>query len=347
MRIKSYPYSLSGEVSVDEINASMKRYIEYRNQWDECGKHHKETSFPTNVDIETSSLCNLSCEMCNWGIDLRKSKGNYKDKFEIIKDSYGNMDLEFYKKIINEIARENGYAIKLNWRGEPLINKNIAKMIKYAKEKGILEVLLNTNGTLLNQELSKEIIKAGLDVIIFSFDSMTKELFESIRKGADFVSTLANILNFIKIRDKHKAKTGSPKPLIRVQMVVMDINKHEVDFFKKFFTPIVDLVTTQDYTNRGEENDRLSVFPKSIGRRACPQIWQRLVITWDGKVGMCCRDDVLSNHLGTLDYKNNSIKDIWNGKGLQGIRKQHLTDQLDPIDVCKICTYTESFKWKK
>jgi len=347
LRKKSYPYLKYGKPSEEMIAESMKSYAKYRKQWKVCGDEYEPTSFPVNVDIETSSFCNLRCKMCNWGFDPGDDPGSESfDRFQSFKNSCGNMDIHLYRNIVNEVAKERGYAVKLNWRGEPLMNKKIVQMIRFAKDQGVIEVLMNTNGVLLNPRLSKDIVEAGLDMIVFSFDGITKKTYESIRKGSNFVAALSNLLYFIKIRDEHKEATGSPKPLIRVQMVVMDENKHEIDSFYNFFSPIVDLISTQDYTSRGEKNIRLTEDTLPMGRKTCPQIWQRIIVTWDGNVGMCCRDWDLYHPIGKLNYPDNTIKSIWSGNELKEIRETHLEESLESLKACKTCTYKESYKWK-
>ena len=64
------------------------------------------------------------------------------------------MNFEMYKKIIDEIVLLGVPSIKLNWRGEPLLNKQIGKFIKYAKISGILDVAINTNATNLDEKMS-------------------------------------------------------------------------------------------------------------------------------------------------------------------------------------------------
>ena len=56
-------------------------------------------------------------------------------------------------------------------------------MISYAKEKGILEVMINTNAVSLNEKKSIEIINSGLDVMIYSFDGGSKKTYEKMRPG--------------------------------------------------------------------------------------------------------------------------------------------------------------------
>lgn len=347
LRTKAYPWSPNGEPSEKEIKQSMANYVSYREQWNACASKQIETSFPTNVDIELSSLCNLRCAMCNWGFDPAENPDpDLLKKFQEFKKNAGSMKPELFKQIVDEVVAEGGHAIKLNWRGEPLINSHAPELIKYAKDKGVSEVLMNTNATLLSPELADQIIESGLDMIIFSIDSLDKDTYESIRRGGDFVTTLSNIFNFIQARNRHKKRTGSPKPLIKIQMVLMDENRHEKELFEHLFSPIVDIISTQDYTNRGEKDDRLSDDNRTLGRRPCPQIWQRLIVTWDGATGMCCRDWDLYHPLGKIAYPEATIKNIWNGSQLNKIRSTHKSEELNKLDACKSCTYRESFKWK-
>ena len=39
----------------------------------------------------------------------------------------------------------------------------------------------------------------------------------------------------------------------------------------------------------------------SMGRKTCKQIFQRLMVTYDGKTGMCCNDWGAQYNLGYLD----------------------------------------------
>ena len=48
--------------------------------------------------------------------------------------------------------------MKFNWRGEPLLRPELPKFIKYAKEKGILETIINTNATMMNEKVANNLI---------------------------------------------------------------------------------------------------------------------------------------------------------------------------------------------
>ena len=118
-----------------------------------------------SVDIETAAICDLACPHCYREYILTPDK---------------IMKFENYKKIIDEISELKVPSIKFNWRGEPLLHPKLPEFIKYAKMKGILETIINTNATHLNEKKSEELIEAGLDLIIYSFDGGSKKLMKKI-----------------------------------------------------------------------------------------------------------------------------------------------------------------------
>ena len=114
------------------------------------------------------------------------------------------MNFDFYKKLVDEAAILDVPSIKLNWRGEPLLNPKLEEFITYAKKKGILEVSINTNAVSLTEKRAKKLIKSGLDIIIFSFDGGSKQTYEKMNwrfKQNNFDSVYENIKN---LRDKKR-----------------------------------------------------------------------------------------------------------------------------------------------
>jgi len=115
-------YSLSGSSEPEEQSDEYKKY---RKDWMENPKKFIVSDFPLHLDIEATNRCNLKCVFC--------------DKLPYLsKDKIGDMDMGLYKKIIDEGARYGLMGVKLSYRGEPLLNKNVVEMVKYAKNRAIL-----------------------------------------------------------------------------------------------------------------------------------------------------------------------------------------------------------------
>ena len=95
------------------------RYINYRSDWVNSLKV-KNINRPLSIDVELASICDLACPHCS-------------REYIVTPDKIMNMNL--YKKIIDEISIMEVPSIKLNWRGEPLLHPNIFECIDYAKKK--------------------------------------------------------------------------------------------------------------------------------------------------------------------------------------------------------------------
>src|SRR6202040_1657460 len=76
--------------------------------------------------------------------------------------------------------------------GEPMLVKDLPRMISYLKARGIY-VLFNTNGTLLKTKKSRELIEAGLDELRVSLDAAEAGAYAKIR-GRDMFDVIVRNL---------------------------------------------------------------------------------------------------------------------------------------------------------
>lgn len=302
------------------------RYRLYRFKWDYYPRLAIVSSFPFHVDIETTNACNLRCIMCVHG-----TTG--------VKDT-GMIDIDFASGLIDQMAHGGAYSIKFNWRGEPALYKGLVSLVRYAKQKGIIDVQFNTNGIPYSEEKIRELIEAGLDRVIFSMDGATKETYENIRVGADYDKLVNNVKLFSQLRKELK-KT---KPHIRMQMVKTKANRDEVKQFIEMWKPFVDEIKVNDVTDRGQGNTLSAGDMIAVGRKKCPQPWQRMVVSWDGKVMPCCADWDMKWVIG--DAKQVPLKVIWNGEKMRRLRQMINNLRLNEFEPCKSCFARASYVWK-
>ena len=189
-------------------------YKNYRRMWHELAKKREIRDYPLQVDLEMSSKCNLRCPMCYTTTDefLEKVPSKY-------------MDIELYKKIIDEIAGKV-FAVRLSFRGEATLNKNFIEAIKYAKDKGIKEVSTLTHGKKMTGEYLEKVIDAGIDWITFSIDGMGQDYHE-IRKPLTWEGTLSRLKEIKQIKEKK----GLVKPVIKVQGIWPSIKKYPTEYY--------------------------------------------------------------------------------------------------------------------
>lgn len=265
-----------------------------RIKWRYFPRYFIVSGFPTHLDIEVSSACQLYCPMCKT-TEMVKGGINF----------FGYMDFKLYKKIIDECAQASLYSIKLSWRGEPLLNPNIIEMVAYAKKKGIKDVAFLTNGERFTPKLIGDLIDAGLDWVSISFDGFA-EVYNKVRRPAVFEETVRKI-EYIR---QHREKLKKKKPLIRIQSVRSAIRGQELDFLK-LWQGVADRVNFIADQKRSIDQKDYKHDPSYI----CPSPWQRMCISWDGRVAQCCSDYMMGNILG--DVKTKSIKEIWHGDLLE------------------------------
>jgi sulfatase maturation enzyme AslB (radical SAM superfamily) len=298
-------------------------YILDRFRWNIYPRIKRVSNFPTHVDLELSSACNLNCSMCYTTTDEFKKNV-----------SRMNLDLDLFKKIVDECAsHKSHYSIRLSWRGEPFLNPHAMDMIKYAKSKGIKEVSTLSHGGFLDPEKFEELLEAGLDWITLSTDGVGEE-YEKIRFPLKFDEHLDKIKEYNKIKKKHK----SVKPIIKVQGVWPAVEKGADEYYATF-SPLVDQVAASpllDFLRQDTEREYLEEF-------TCPVLYERLTIGSNGIAYLCYNDEMGSVEVG--DLHKETVSEVWHGKKLQNARKIHLEHLgVEKLSPCKYCMYPRKTK---
>lgn len=295
-----------------------EKYLEYRRKWEQNPRKFIVGDFPIHVDIETTTSCNLKCFMCFQSYDPPKP---------------AKMSTEMIKRILDEGKINNLCSVKFQYRGEPLTDVRIAEMVKYAKDSGVIEVMFNTNATLLTEKTAKKLINAGLDKLICSIDGCDKETYESIRIGGNFDTVLCNIQTIQKI----KKELETNRPIVRVQMVDTPRNHEIIDDYVQFWSKIVEDVAIENMLDWNMEVQDWRIFPSF----ACAHLWQRLMVLTDGTVLPCCRATRGGNEIlhSVGNVNEQSLKDIWQGEQMEEIRNAHINGESHRIKMCRLCGY--------
>jgi radical SAM protein with 4Fe4S-binding SPASM domain len=297
-----------------------ERFCEYRRRWYEYPANFIVGNFPLHLDIESSSFCNLRCPFC---ATTHKNWGATKEGF---------MDLLLFKRIIDEGIEHGLYSLKLSLRGEPLLHPQLPEMVSYAKEKGIIDVYFNTNATLLNEDKINQLISSGLDRISISLEGTTKEVYEKYRVGAKFEMVMENIRRLRYIRDSQ----GLAYPQIRIQTVLLPELKEGFPQYVEFWKRIADEVAYLDARCEGPADDHRGMKADW----ACPFLWQRMTILWDGTLLPCLMHGVSDFSLMSLgNVREVSIKEMWQGEKVSRYRELHRQGQAHKLKACDQCSY--------
>lgn len=303
--------------------SSEKEYALNRKAWKENPLQHIVSSYPLHVDLELSSVCNLNCQMCYTVTDEFISTVNP-----------GFMDINLFKKIVQECAENQVYSIRLSLRGESLLHKQFTDCIRYAKEKGIKEVSCLTNGSrLTDKHFAREIVDAGLDWITISIDGVGA-VYEKIRAPMTFDGITRAVKHLMEYREKKRAM----KPAIKIQGVWPAV-KVDLDAYIQTFMPLADLIYTNplvDYLNK-DALDQIEYLPDFT----CYQLFQRLVVSSDGKVLMCANDQMGEEIIG--DASTHRIHEIWHGEKMAHARRVHADHHYARhYPICRKCQLPRS-----
>ena len=271
-------------------------------------------TFPDRVYVESTNVCNLDCIMCPTGlhIDTRPK---------------GFMEWDLYTSIIDEIA-PFAHAVVLHSWGEPLLHKRIIEMIEYAKAKD-LWVETSTNATKLTEEVSRQLLAAGIDRIYLSMDGLTKETYEKVRVRGNFEEVLGNIERFLELKDE----LGSPVEA-DIQIVRLSETDAEVaEFVERWRNSRADIINIKELDTWGDQIDDVSALTVdedaaehsaqvNADRKPCPNLWYHCHIHWDGVLVSCSRDYDAVTPLGNV--KNGGVLKTWHGARMRAMRRLHL-----------------------
>ncbi len=273
----------------------------------------KESAFPDLVMVELCGVCNLRCIMCP-SPNLKRERGF--------------MEWGIYKKVIDEIAEKRPQTQL--WpaiMGEPLLLKDkITEYIAYAKEKGIQEVILNTNGTLLTPEIYLKLANVQLDKIIVGLDAFTEKTYNTIRIGGDYKTIHNNLIEILKMHG----------PDIILQFIEMEENGGEREQFKEYWLSKGAVIKIRKRLGWGTcvESHAMDINPQSKERVPCPWLMRAMNIQWTGNVVQCDADYEGTYSVG--DIRIQTIEEIWNTE-FKKRRARHWNRDFDfmPCRECK------------
>lgn len=279
---------------------------------------------PLSLHINPSWFCNFKCNYCYHDLtDLELEQKQFKKQY---------MNYSMYCSIIDTIYTAGWHlkALIFAGLGEPLLHKNIADMVAYAKEKKIADrVEIVTNGSLLTTSLSNALISAGLDRLRISIQGISDQEYQQMcGVKIDFEKFIQQLSYFYE----HKTST-------EVYAKIIDTALKESDDREKFehiFCKVADVISIEYAIPVVNEIDLGVLSGKcKMGHckksNICSMPFYMLVIHPNGNVMGCC---LLDTPIVLGNVKQQSIVDIW----LSGIRKQFLIKLLDGADKIPVCS---------
>jgi radical SAM protein with 4Fe4S-binding SPASM domain len=178
------------------------------------------------------------------------------------------MSTEQWETLIEEVSEWKPYLYFFG--GEPLLRRDITKILALASSRNLLTAL-NSNTTLMTEDLAESLVRSGLDYYIASLDG-PEQINNKIRKGNDVYN---RVISGIKLLVGAKERLKSALPVVEVCTTITAenadhiletaeiVNELGVDYFKIQ----LGMFTTPELLGRTE-----SRFREAFG--VTPRLWQ-------------------------------------------------------------------------
>lgn len=286
---------------------------------------------PFVIFVDPASACNFRCSFCPTGHrDIIDETGRFQ----------GVMKLDLFKKIIDNLGEfdQSIKVLRMYKDGEPFLNKNLAKMIEYAKRSGFVDYIdTTTNGSLMDPERLAPVLQAGLDKINISVDGMDKNQYIKFTGFEfDFDRFVGNVKWLYNNRGTCEVVVKIPGDLIT------DSQKQE---FYDTFGNCCDRIFIENFAPCWPEFDVEAYTGVKIVQGiyqqpimptdTCPYIFYSISINADGLVSSCFLD--WGRKLVVGDVREQNLKNIWHSPKMNALRRQHLEGERFDNPVCSKC----------
>ncbi len=308
----------------------------------------KFTEFPVLSEVAITYRCNLKCKFCYAGCN--STSNPIKSNIELSEDDI--------KKIIFKIYNQAKVPSISFTGGEPLLRKDLPKLIKYAKKLG-MRVNLITNGTLITKDIARILKKSGLDSAQVSIESINKETHDQITftedsydktihgikllKENDIFTFTNTTLNMLNINESHlfpkfiKEKLNNDR--FSMNMIIPTgstsiFDELELTYIEmgKFIEKILEESKKNNIEFMWYSPIPLCIFNTivhGLGNKGCSACDGLLSIAPNGDILPCASYD---ESVGNLLLEN--FNDIWKNKKVVFFRDKTLAH-----DICKKCEH--------
>ncbi len=287
---------------------------------------------PYMLAVDPCNLCNFRCKFC--AMQFTRERQNYIKQM---------MSYTLFCKIINDIKEfpDKLKVLRINGQGEPLLNPDFCKMVRYAKEAKVADWIETiTNGSCLNAKLNQNLADSGINRIRISIEAISQKRYE------DIANTNINFDKFIdNIRDLYERCRGKAEIYIKTVDIAVPTEKDKNKFFK-IFGDICDRIFIDHiiplWSDFNELNDYFEL-QKNVGTHGqtvkqviiCPFPFYSLVINADGDVTACCADWKRKLIFGNLT--TTSLKQVWNSDLLHKFWIDLASKKKNDYEMCKKC----------
>lgn len=294
---------------------------------------HRPLAFPYMLQIEPTSACNLSCQLC-----------------PVSENQLGrptrHLPLADFKALIDNMQDHLLLLVLWDW-GEPLLNPALPEMVRYATDRNIRTVTSTNAHLLARPGLAEALLDAGLSTMIVALDSADAARYARFRRGGSLSQALDGLKAVVAAKQMLGAET-----IIHVRTVATRTNEAELSELRRLAISLgADHFSVKTLNPSCGENDmddelvpenpryrRYDYEPGSWRRlrdnTSCERPWRMANILSSGAVVPCCYDFDQSMQAGNIAAQ--PFTRIWAGEPFALIRRQ-IREQQQTLPKCRNC----------
>jgi len=265
---------------------------------------------------------------------------------------------ETFRCICSELEAMGTEYLVLTGEGEPFLHSRLVEFVSFAKEAG-LEVIIFTNGTLMDEARLRGLVDAGLDIMRVSLWGSSEEEYRANYPGTR-PGTFEKIVGSLKGLRRIKKEKGTRFPLVSLHRPIDRDNcegvaamvnlAHATGADKVSFSPFktrrgeLNFLALSDEeegrikatlrqmdkrlsnlsldSNIGETVMRYDIGESVWEKLPCYMGWIHMRIKLDGTVFPC---NPCPTPVGSL--RESTLAEIWQGQAIRDFRRQTITRQ--------------------
>jgi radical SAM protein with 4Fe4S-binding SPASM domain len=199
------------------------------------------------------------------------------------------------------------------------------------------QIIVATNGALLDKERCRRLIDSGIDHLSFSLDAGSAKSHRWLTGVNNYDTICRNLERRVELRDRR----GGHHLKITTHIIGIQELATEFDTFIARCSPVVDHAYVRTFGNWAGLVDDNGVTPYEKQpipevRYPCAWLWYAAKIQPNGDVSKCfvhVTGD--ANPLGNIMKER--LSSIWHGENMGRLREQHCTNDLTKIEHCPDC----------
>lgn len=316
-----YEHADAPAAAVTHIDAARNLAILFdseaaENAWLDAWEREAWRETPIVDQIELTNRCPYRCGYCPRTANMRRP--------------IGAMDLALFFRLLDQTPHDQGL-IGLHNFGESLTHPYVVEAVAEVAQRGMTPGM-SVNPPSLKAQQAKQLIDAGLGLLVFSLDSLRPETYRALRgPAAKLEMARHTVETTVALRDACGADL-----LIVLQMIDLHANNDEHDAFLSFCREVgVDygaVVRFGLWDTEISDIARHGTFSSPGYLPYCRRPWDSVVVLWDGRVTPCCHDYDGMVVLGNA--ADETLSSIWAGEPARRFRQDNASSEL-----CRRCMF--------